>query len=165
MAIRLPLKTVGSFTAGANETGASSALGGIAHAFVLPQDTNGVVVKLTASVVGAYSAVFQTTDNGGTTWYDCGRTSIVSNANSANAEWLNIPVSGNGVGTAPIQTTSSVFTASIGKASSVLGNRMTGLPILSQQARVFVRITGDITDADANTYTATVMVNSQSATA
>lgn len=167
MAIRLPLKNIGTFTAAANEIGAGSTAGGIAYAVTLPQDTDGVVVKFTASVVGAFSAVFQTTDDGGTTWYDCGRTSVVSNANATNAEWLNIPVAGNGVGTAAVQTTASVYTASIGKAaaSAVAGNRMSGLPILSQAARVVVLITGNITDAAANTYVAQVLVNSQSATA
>lgn len=166
MAIRLPLKGIGTFTAAANEIGTNSALGGIPYSVTLPQDTSGVVVKFTASVVsGGYSAVFQTTDDGGTTWYDCARTSVVTNANTQNAEWLNVPVAGNGVGTATVQTTSSVYTASIGKATSVAGNRVTGLPILSQQARVFVVITGNITDANANTYTAQVLVNDQSATA
>ena len=168
MAIRLPLKGVGTFTAAAGETGAGSVAGGFAHLVTLPQDTDGVVVKFTASVVsGGYSAVLQTTDDGGTTWYDIGRTSVVTNANNTNAEWLNAPVAGNGVGTAAVQTTASVYTASIGRAaaSSLSGNRMSGLPILSQQARVFVRITGDITNAAANTYTAQVLVNSQSATA
>lgn len=168
MSIRLPLKNVGTFVAAANEIGAGSTAGGIAYPVVLPQDTDGVVVKFTASVVaGGYSAVFQTTDDGGTTWYDAGRTSVVTNANNALAEWLDIPVAGNGVGTAAVQTTASVYTASIGKAaaSSLGGNRMSGLPILSQQARVVVLITGNITDAAANTYTAQVLVNSQSATA
>lgn len=166
MAIRLPLKNIGTFTAAANETGVNSALGGIPYVVTIPQDTDGIVVKFTASVVaGGYSAVFQTTDDGGTTWYDCGRTSVVTNANTQNAEWLNVPVAGNGIGTATVQTTSSVYTAGIGKAASISGNRMTGLPVLAQQARVFVRITGDITDANANTYTAQVLVNSQSATA
>ncbi len=168
MAIRFPLKNIGTFTAAANEIGAGSTAGVIAYPITLPQDTDGVVVKLTASVVsGGYSATFQTTDDGGTTWYDCGRTSVVTNANNTNAEWLDIPVVGSGNGTAAVQTTSSVYVASIGKAaaSALGGNRMSGLPILSPQARVVVRITGDITDAAANTYTAQVLVNSQSASA
>lgn len=168
MAIRLPLKNIGTFTAAANEIGGGSTAGVIAYPITLPQDTDGVVVKFTASVVsGGYSAVLQTTDDGGTTWYDVGRTSVVSNANNTNAEWLNAPVAGNGVGTAAVQTTASVYTASIGRAaaSALGGNRMSGLPILSQTARIAVRITGDITDAAANTYTAQVLVNSQSATA
>lgn len=167
MAIRLPLVTVGNFTATANETGEGSTAGGIAHAFVLPQDTDNVVVKFTASVVAGYSVTLQTTDDGGTTWYDVARSSIVSNANATTAQWISAPVISAGIGTAVIQTTASVYTATIGNAaaSSLGAQRMSGLPILSQQARAFVRITGDITDADSNTYVVKVMANSQSATA
>lgn len=177
MGIRLPLKTVGTFSPSANETGGGSVSGGFAHAFVLPQDTDNVVVKFTASVVGAYSAVLQTSDDGGTTYYDVARTSIVSNANNAvTAEWLSCPVVGVGVKStvvvASTVATGSVFSfgsinGTIGRAgASTLGQlENSGLPILSQYGRVFVRITGNITDADANTYVAKVMVNSQSATA
>jgi len=168
MAIRFPLAKIAQFTAAASETGGSSVAGGIPYTLVLPQDTDNVVLKFTASVVsGGYSAVFQTTDDGGTTYYDVARTSVVTNANGTTAQWLSIPVISPGVGTAVTQTTSSVYTATIGSAAaSTLGSqRMSGLPLLSQQARIFVRITGDITDAASNTYVATVMVNSQSATA
>lgn len=146
--------------------------GGLAHTFIIPQDTDNIVVKFTTSVVGAYSAVLQTTDDGGTTYYDVARTSIVSNANVTTAEWLSSPVNGIGV-----RTTTGVASvgggvhtsiyAAIGRAgSSTLGQlAVSGLPILSQQARVFVIITGNITDAAANTYVAKVLVNSQSATA
>ncbi len=168
MAIRLPLKNVGTFTAATSETGGGSVAGGIAYPVTLPQDTDNVVVKFTASVVsGGYSAVFQTTDDGGTTYYDVQRTSVVTNANNTTAQWLSIPVISPGVGTAAVQTTSSVFTATVGNAaaSTLASGRNSGLPILSQQARVFVRITGDITDAAANTYTAAVLVNNQAAKA
>lgn len=168
MAIRLPLAKIATFTATANETGGSSVAGGIPYTFTLPQDTDNIVVKFTASVVsGGYSAVLQTTDDGGTTWYDVARTSVVTNANGTTAQWLSAPVITAGIGTAVTQTTSSVYTATIGNAaaSTLASQRMSGLPILSQNARLFVRITGDITDAAANTYVATVMVNSQSATA
>lgn len=168
MSIRLPLKNVGTFTAAANETGAGSTAGGIAYSVVLPQDTDNVVVKFTASVVGAYSAVLQTTDDGGTTWYDVSRTSIVSNANTTTATWCLGQVNGGGVATAQNGfPTASILSVGIRNtaASTLAANQISGLPILSQQARVFVRITGDITDAAANTYTAQVLVNSQSATA
>lgn len=168
MSIRLPLAKIAVFTATANETGAGSALGGIAYPFNIPQDTDNVVVKLTASVVGAYSAVLQTTDDGGTTWYDVARTSVVSNANNTTATWIIGQTIGGGVATAQNGfPTNSVMSVGIrNTAASTLGaNQISGLPILSQQARLFVRITGDITDAASNTYVATVMVNSQSATA
>jgi hypothetical protein len=171
MAIRLPLQGVGTFTASANEVGAGSVAGGFAHTVTLPQDTDNVVIKLTASVVaaaGGYSAVLQTTDDGGTTWYDVSRTSIVTNANNTTATWAVGQVIGGGVATA--QTgfpTACVLSVGIRNtaASTLAANQISGLPILSQQARAFVRITGDITDAASNTYTVKVMVNSQSATA
>lgn len=169
MAIRLPLKEIGSFTAAANETGAGSVSGGFAHSVTLPQDTDNVVVKLTASLVGAgYSAVLQTTDDGGTTWYDVSRTSVVSNANTTTATWCIGQVNGGGIATAQNGfPTNSILSSGIRStaASTLAANQISGLPILSQTARVFVRVTGDITDAAANTYTAKVMVNSQSATA
>lgn len=168
MAIRLPLRTVGQFVAAASETGASSATGGISYPVTLPQDTDNIVVKFTASVVGAYSAVLQTTDDGGTTWYDVARTSIVSNANNNTAAWLSVPVNGAGVATGQTYPVAACIVSSGIRqtaASTLAGGQVSGLPILSQQARVFVVITGNITDAASNTYTAEVKVNSQSATA
>lgn len=165
MAIRLPLQVVLSATNN-DEVGAGSLLGGIAIPFTVPQDSDNVVVKFQACTVGgAVSAVFQTTDDGGTTWYDVGRTSIVSNsAVGPLAEWLSIPVVSAGVGTSAIQTTSSVYVGSIGNAgASTLGaQEMSGLPLLSQQARIFLRITGNITTSSITTQ---VKVNSQSASA
>lgn len=168
MSIRLPLQTVLN-AVGSNELGAGSVLGGIAYPFLIPQDTDNVVVKFTASVVGAYSATFQTSDDGGTTYYDVARSSIVSNANNTTAEWLSIPVVGAGVNPQVISTVNagSVLGGSIGSAAaSVLGNKqVSGLPILGPQNRVFVRITGNVTSAASNAYIAQVKVNSQSATA
>ena len=173
MSIRLPLKTVGTFT-DAEEEGVGSVGLGVAHAFVLPQDTDNVVVKLTASVEGAYSALLQTTDDGGTTWFDVARTSIISNASGNKAEWLSVPVNGYGLATTVIApsvvATGSVVTrgsvlSTIGSASSLGQKSVSGLPILSQQGRVVLVITGDAADVAYNTATITVMVNSQSATA
>jgi hypothetical protein len=168
MSIRIPLQTVLSAT-NANELGVGSVAGGVAHPFLIQQDTDNVVVKFTASVVGAYSATFQTSDDGGTTYYDVARTSIVSNANNTTAEWLSVPVITTGINPQVISTVNagSVLGGSIGSAAaSVLGNKqVSGLPILGVQNRVFVRITGTVTSAAANTYTVQVKANSQSATA
>lgn len=167
MSIRNPVNTFNFI--GGNELGAGSVAGGIAYPFLLPQDTDNVVVKFTASVVGAYSATFQTSDDGGTTYYDVARTSIVSNANNTTAEWLNVSTMSPGINPQVISTVNagSVLGGSIGNAAaSVLGNKqVSGLPILGQQNRVFVRITGNVTSAAANAYTAKVIVNNQSATA
>lgn len=168
MAIRLPLYGVGNFTE-ANEVGVGSVAGGIAHTFTIPQDTDNVVVKFTASVAGGgASATFQTTDDGGVTWYDIARTSVVSNANNTTAEWLSVPVISPGIGQLFAGAgTSSVVGATPGSAAaSTLGSRQySGLPVLSPTARVFIRLTGNITSAAANSITTKVSANSQSATA
>lgn len=160
MSIRLPLTTVLDH----DDAGTSSIATGTVKTFKLPQDIDNVLLKLTASITGGgVSATLQTTDDGGTTWYDVGRTSIVSDATNATAQWLSAPVNGAGIGTAVLQTTSSVYTAGIGNGAvgSTLGmNRMSGLPILSQQGRV---ILGYTSPGTANT-TARVQIktNSQS---
>lgn len=168
MSIRLPLQGILS-AVGGNELGAGSVAGGIAYPFVIPQDTDNVVVKFTASVVGAYSTTFQTSDDGGVTYYDVARSSIVSNANNTTAEWMSIPVISQGVNPQVISTVNggSVLGGTTGSsAASTLGNRqVSGLPILGPQNRLFVRITGNVTSAAANAYTATVSVNQQAATA
>lgn len=166
MAIRFPLKGIGTFTE-ANELGAGSVAGGIAHTVTIPQDADNVVVKLTASVAGTgVSTTLQTTDDGGTTWYDVARTSIVSNANATTAQWLSVPVNGAGVATGATFAAGSIVSMGIGSAAaSTLGSRaVSGLPILSPTARVFTRINGNVTSAASNTVVTEVKVNSQSAT-
>ena len=157
MSIRLPLKgvlDVNNDTVRA--TGPASTVGGVAHTFDLPQDTDGVVVKFTASILaGAASATLQTTDDGGTTWYDVARTSIVSNANNAvTAEWLTVPVTGFGfnsnvVAQGSVEGTTNVAIAlnAIGNAgASTLGSKqLSGLPIMSQRGRIFLRYTAAVT--------------------
>ena len=173
MSIRLPLKTVLSVNnSTVNATGPASTAGGVAHQFVLPQDLDGVVVKLTASVMGGgVSALFQTTDDGGTTWYDVARTSIVSNAPNGNAEWLSIPVAGVGVRTgvvAPsvvavgsVVTKGSVYGATGRSAASTLGQlEVSGLPIMSPTNRIFLLYTSAVTSIISEAVT--VSANSQS---
>lgn len=174
MSIRLPLKVVGSFD-DSSEIGAGSLIGGVSHTFVLPQDMDNVVVKLSASVAGTgVSATFQTTDDGGTTWYDVARTSIVSNTPAGFEEWLTIPVEGVGFRSAVIgqnsvsgATNTAIALNTIGKAaaSTLSAATISGLPLLSQQGRVFIIINGNITAAASNSIVTQVKVNSQSATA
>lgn len=166
MSIRLPLTGVIDYS-DAGQTGATSVAGGVAVPFQLPQDTDNVVVKLTASVIaGGVSATFQTTDDGGVTYYDVARTSIVSNANNTTAEWLSIPVVGAGLatGVAGYPAAGSILTVGIGNAAaSSLGVRqVSGLPVLSQQNRIFLRYTAGVSSTDLARVK--VLVNNQSAT-
>lgn len=162
MAIRLPLKGVLDFN-DSGDVGAGSVAGGVAKTFYVPQDTDNVVVKFTASTVGGgVSATLQTTDDGGTTWYDIARTSIVSNANNATAQWISAPVITTGVATG-VNQASSLLSVGIGSAAaSTLGSQqVSGLPVLSPLNRVFLRYTGNLT---ANALSRVeVKVNSQSA--
>lgn len=175
MSIRLPLTTVLDYD-DVGQTGATSVAGGVAQAFNLPQDIDNVVVKLTASVIaGGVSATFQTSDDGGTTFYDVARTSIVSNANNATtAEWLSIPVIGMGFRTGGVVTSvvavgsvvsfGSVAGATGRAGASTLGQlEVSGLPILGIRNRVFLRYTAAVTSTDLARVR--VYVNSRSATA
>lgn len=168
MGIRLPLKGVLDVNNSTiNATGPASVSGGVAHTFTLPHDTDNVVVKLTASVVaGGVSATLQTTDDGGTTWYDVSRTSIVSNANATTAEWISAPVVGAGVatGVSGYPAAGSILSVGIGSAAaSTLGVRQnSGLPILSQKGRIFLRYTAAVTSIISERVQ--VLVNSESGT-
>ena len=166
MSIRLPLKTVLSYD-DVGQTGATSVAGGVAKTFTIPQDSDNIVVKLTASVIaGAVSATLQTTDDGGTTWYDVARTSVVSNANNTTATWVSVPVIGAGIATAQngFPTACIISTGVRSTAASSLGaNQVSGLPILSQQGRVFLIYTANVSSTDLALVE--VKVNSQSATA
>ncbi len=165
MGIRLPLQTIQSFQDNGN-LGASSVAGGIPHTFYLPQDTDNVLVKMTASVAGGgVSAIFQTTDDGGTTWYDVARTSVVSNANTTTAEFLSIPVVGAGLRTAATFAGASVITGGIGAAaaSTLSQNQVTGLPLMGTFNRVFLVTTAATTLVTS--VTTQVKVNSQTPSA
>lgn len=166
MAIRLPLRTVLSFD-DAGQTGVTSLAGGVAKTFTIPQDADTVVVKLTASVIaGAVSATLQTTDDGGTTWYDVSRTSVVSNATNGTATWATGFVNSGGLATAQNGfPTASILTVGIrSTAASTLGaNQVSGLPIMGQLGRVFLIYTAAVSSTDLALVE--VKVNSQSATA
>lgn len=166
MSIRLPLTTVLDYN-DAGQTGTGSVLGGVAKPFLLPQDTDNVVVKLTASVIaGAVSATFQTSDDGGSTWYDVARTSVVSNTGTnQNAEWLSIPVIGSGIRTAVTISGASVISAGIGSsaASTLAQRQVSGLPIMGVSNRVFLIYTAAVSSTDLARVQ--VKVNNRSATA
>jgi hypothetical protein len=166
MAIRLPLQTVLDYDDAGN-VGASSVNGGVAKTFMIPQDTDNIVVKMTASIGGgAVSTILQTTDDGGSTWYDVARTSITSVNNNQNAQWLSVPVISQGLRTSVVKS-ASVLTTTIGTAaaSTVSGQNVTGLPILSQINRIFLVYTGDVVVGGNSLSRVQVKVNSQSATA
>ena len=175
MSIRLPLTTLLSVDDGLTATGPASTAGGVANAFLLPQDCDNVVVKFHASIQGGgVSLIFQTSDDGGSTWWDVQRTSIISNGASIFAEWLSIPVATLGLRTgvvAPsvvavgsVQSFGSVLTV-VGRAgaSTLSQGAVSGLPILGVNARTFRIYTAAVTSIISESIR--VSANSQSATA
>lgn len=168
MSIRLPLKVVLSANNN-DELGAGSTLGVIGIPFTIPQDTDNVVVKLTATVVGGggVSAQLQTTDDGGATWFGVARTSLVTAATGDAVQWLSVPVVGFGIRGSSIISAGSVTGGAIigNSAPSTLSQSggYTGLPLLSQVARIALQMNAAaITSSSILTE---VKVNSQSATA
>lgn len=161
MAVRLPTQGIFDTT----QTDVSGSVGGgWAYPFTIPQDTDNVLVKFTPSVTaGGASALFQTTDDGGTTWFDVARTSIASaNGSGAAPQWLSIPVVSPGVRTGATFAAASIISMGIGSsAASTLGSQqVSGLPIMGVRNRVFVITTGNATAVSARVE---VRVNQQSA--
>lgn len=160
MSIRIPLTTVLDVTN--TDLGANSVAGGYAFPFKIPQDCDNILVKFMPSVLtGNASAYLQTSDDGGTTYYDVARTSVITLANVQNAHWISAPVIQAGQRTGVIQQ-ASVLVAGIGSAAaSTLGaQQISGLPIMGLQNRVFLTIGGGITQNDG--IRIQVKVNSQS---
>lgn len=160
MSLRLP--TQGIFTATTTDVGTSSVAGGLGFPFLVPQDTDNIVVKFQASVIaGGMSVTLQTSDDGGTTYYDVARTSTVSSANAATAQWISAPVISAGINPRTTFAGASIIGGTIGSAaaSTLASGQVSGLPILGQQNRLFFIYSGGIT---VSSVVATVKVNSQS---
>ena len=164
MSIRLPMTTVLDVTH--TNQGTTSVAGGWAYPFQLPQDTDNIVVKVLPSVVaGGMSAVFQTSDDGGTTYFDVARTSVASsNEVGANPQFLSIPVISPGIRTAATYAGASIISAGIGavSASTLASGQISGLPVMGIQNRIFLQSVGNATAINTRVQ---VKVNSQSATA
>ncbi len=166
MGIRLPLTTVLDITD--SSTGSTSVLGGVAYPFKLPQDTDNCILAFSPSVVTAgISAVFQTSPDGGSTWYDVARTSIATASPSGvGPQWVSIPTITSANTRASVVAVGSVIAVNnIGTAAaSTLGSgQFSGLPIMGIQNRVFLIQQSGITASQGSRVQ--VMVNNQSATA
>ncbi len=163
MAIRIP--TQGLLDVTNTSVGVGSVAGGFAYPFTVSQDTDTIVVRFRPSVItGNMSATLQSSPDGGSTWYDLARTSVLSNANAVTAQWLVGTTITSGMRTAVTQA-ASVITAGVGSAAaSTLGSQqVSGLPILGTANRVFLIMGGGVTVNDGSRVE--VFVPQQSATA
>ena len=129
MAIRFPLQVLKSITNTA-VTGTTN------YDFFLPQDCDSVVVKLwtgatftgTSPTLNVY---VQTSDDGGTTWYDLVHfPQLVAAVTKQNANWATVGVN-TGKATCSVSGTSTLGSALVAP-----------LPIMSRNMRVAVIIGG-----------------------
>ncbi len=157
MSIRLPLQTVLDY----NDSGNVGATSIVSKQFTLPQDTDNVVLKLSVASIsgtaGTVQAFLQTTDDGGTTWYDVANIQPPYVVTSSTINIVNAAA-----------LFASATTESQGRAGSIIGNvnastlgtnQTSGLPILSTKGQVSLVYTGVI--ATNNGVRVQVKVNNQ----
>ncbi len=127
-----------------------SVAGGWAYPFRLPQDCDSAVVKLTPSVTaGGISVIWQTSDDGGATFYDVARSSIASN-NLTGPHWMPVILNQGPTIRASVVAVGSVIAVNnIGPSNaSTLGGlngpTYSGLPAMSTN-RLFAISTGNAT--------------------
>ncbi len=158
MSIRTPLQAILNVA----DTATS---GTVAYPFLIPQDVDDVVVKFytgatftgTSPTLDVY---IQTSDDGGTTWYDAGNMGQITAAVSAqNARWGYFGI----VNTQPRTQGASLLAIGACAASTAGSQAYTGLPLLSRYARVYLKYGGtQVANTSANVV---VYANQQSATA
>lgn len=130
--------------------GAGSVAGGFAYTFNVPSDVTTIAVRFRPSVqTGHMGAILQTSPDGGSTYYDVARTSTLSVAYAANAQWLVGSSISPGVNPR-VGGTPSVTGGAIGSAAaSTLGSQqVSGLPLMGTANRIFLILGGaaDVND-------------------
>lgn len=129
MSIRFPLSVVKSIT----DTATS---GTVNYPFLVPQDTESLVVKVyTGTFTGTNPTLdvyFQTTDDGGTTWYDVAHfPQFTAAVSKTQANWITIPVTMN-TKTVPSTAGCSTLAASL----------VSPIPLLSKECNIAVKYGG-----------------------
>jgi len=155
MGIRFPLTTVLDY----NDSGNTGATSVVSATFKIPQDADNIVVKVPVSSINGTNPVaaiyVQTTDDGGTTWYDMARLPDVTQTavTNANALWASIPVVGFGVRTTQGPQVSVLGGGPGSSILSITGNAsmrgtaaqsQTGLPVLGPLGRIQISYAGTI---------------------
>lgn len=157
MSVRLPLKIALDY----NDSGNTGATSVVSQTFYIPQDTDGVVLKIpTASVNGTAPTAdvyFQTSDDGGTTFYDVARVGIPATVTSSvlvvtNTKPMWVPMSTYAYGNASVISNASVRGLAV--------NTVSGIPIMGLLNRVQIAYGGTV--AANNGLRVQVLVNQQS---
>jgi hypothetical protein len=148
MSIRFPLQVVKSITD-------TAVTGTVNYPFLVPQDIDSLIVKLYtgATFTGTNPTLdvyFQTTDDGGTTWYDVAHFAQFTAAISKQqANWITIPVNMN---TKTVPSTAGSSTLAVGLVSPI--------PLLSRECNIIIKYGG--TQVANTGVEVRVLANSQS---
>lgn len=139
MSIRTPLRT-------AKQIVETALTGTLLYTFNVDQDIDNLVCKMSVGTFTGTSPTadiyIQTTDDGGTTWYDMGHFAQVTTAiTNANALWMTIPV--NGTSAVSSSTTSNGYTGAAADAS-ISASKVSGIPVLNNLVRVKVVYGGTV---------------------
>lgn len=121
----------------------------------LPQDTDAITVAVSSSVFGltTLQAFFQTTPDGGTTWFDLGSTPVITGTTgpttvtAAQAPYIAHfdSVGARGFENSPsVVAVGSIVNKGINQVSSsaIGAGAYSGVPLLSRLFRVFLKATG-----------------------
>lgn len=123
---------------------------------ILPQDTDNVTVLTWAPTLGATTddIYFQTSPDGGTTWYDMGNVQHTATSVQQNARIAMFSTSG------AIDRSNQATNSAIGAAaaSTIGANLYAGVPIMGQAFRVSHKIGG----SGSNSIRVQVLCNNQS---
>jgi hypothetical protein len=129
MAIRIP-----SLLASVTETTVTTGGQTVNFDFKIPTDVENLIFKQYGTGMGGSTCniYVETTDDNGTTWYDCGSFAqfATSTITSAAALWLTIPVSGKSVSYGAYGYTGAAA------AGTATASTTTGLPILNRLVRI-----------------------------
>lgn len=152
MSIRLPSQMVLDQTL-AITTGTNT------NTILLPQDTDNITILAWAPTLGATSddIYFQTSPDGGTTWFDLCDIQFTGVTVQQNAKIATFSTVG-AIDRSVALTNSAIGAAA---ASTATANSYTGIPLMGQAFRVFHKIGG----SGASTIRVQVLANNQSATA
>lgn len=155
MSIRKPLLTVLDY----NDSGNVGATSVVSQTFFVPQDADNILVKVPVTSINGTSPLaaiyLQTTDDGGTTWYDIARLPDVTQTaiTNANALWMNANVNGLGVRSTQAPTVSVLGGGAGASILTITGNAsmrglaaggISGLPIMGPLNRIQISYAGTL---------------------
>lgn len=134
--------------------------GTVLYPFTIPQDSDSIVAKVwlqgTWSASGTATIVFQTSEDGGTTWRDVagttiGAATVAASMNNTNAHFISIACIGsNAKGAANYVGSVAASSAGVTAVNASAVGTVTGLPMLGTAGRIQIVYTATISTGGVN---------------